>query len=438
MRPSAAAGSSRRPTASSERSPSSRTAKSSPRVTTQEALSSRDTCRTARWTRASARAVTSKNNLPPPTNFAGAAAVAVQPDGKIVVAGTSTPPRTGNVGSEFTLLRYDANGSLDTSFGTGGVTTTVIPEPGHKDWDAVAAALAVLPDGNILVAGSASWTDGANLSSSFALARYTPARRARSDVRQGRDRANSVRQGKRPTRRDRRPAGRQDRRQRIGLRLRPRQRLQHDRARALQAERFARFHLRNRGEGDDRARARLPRWTAGSPEREDRRRRRRRHGTSGARPLRGRTAVSTRPSAITASRRSRGRSSRRRRLPSSRRRTGRSSSTCRARQGRPRRWMRSFASRPADSVDPSFGTAGVALLPSSGSTSLERGDGWKGARRRGNRRVDARAGARRQQLRRPGPSRQDRHECTRRAPDVVLRRPAASPGSTRTRSHAGA
>ena len=114
-----------------------------------------------------------KNNLPSPTNFAGAAAVAVQPGGKIVVAGTSTPPRTGNVGSEFTLLRYNANGSLDTSFGSGGVTTTVIPEPGHKDWDAVAAALAVLPDGDILVAGSASWTDGANLSSSFALARYT-------------------------------------------------------------------------------------------------------------------------------------------------------------------------------------------------------------------------------------------------------------------------
>jgi uncharacterized delta-60 repeat protein len=60
--------------------------------------------------------------------------VAVQPDGKIVVAGTSTPPRTGNVGSEFTLLRYDANGSLDTSFGTAGIVTTVIPEPGHKDW----------------------------------------------------------------------------------------------------------------------------------------------------------------------------------------------------------------------------------------------------------------------------------------------------------------
>lgn len=115
-----------------------------------------------------------KNNLPPPTNFAGATAVAVQPDGKIVVVGTSTPPPTGNVGAEFTILRYDANGSLDSSFGTAGIVTTVVPEPGHKDWDSVASALALLPSGDILVAGSASWSDGDKLSSSFALARYTP------------------------------------------------------------------------------------------------------------------------------------------------------------------------------------------------------------------------------------------------------------------------
>ena len=114
-----------------------------------------------------------ENKPPPPAEFAEAAAVAVQPDGKIVVAGTSTPPPNGNVGAEFTLLRYNANGSLDTSFGTGGIVTTVVPEPGHKDWDAVASALAVRPDGKILVAGSASWTDGANLASSFALVRYT-------------------------------------------------------------------------------------------------------------------------------------------------------------------------------------------------------------------------------------------------------------------------
>ena len=312
-----------------------------------------------------------KNNLPPPTNFAGAAAVAVQPDGKIVVAGTSTPPRTGNVGAELTLLRYDANGSLDTSFGAGGSTTTVIPEPGHKNWDAVAAALAVLPDGDLLVAGSASWTDGANLSSSFALARYTPEGALDLDVRQGRDRANSVRQSKRPTRRDRRPAGRQDRRQRIGLRLGSRQRLQHDRACALQAERFARFHLRNRGEGDDRTRARLSKvdrrlsraarsWSQASTTRSCR-----------CSPATGRTVASTRPSAITASRPSRGRSSRRRRLPFSRRRTGRILLDLPGSTGGTEALDALVRFTSSGRVDPSFGTAGVALLPSSGSTALD-------------------------------------------------------------------
>ena len=259
--------------------------------------------------------------------------------------------------------------------------------------------------------------------------------RARSDVRQGRDRANSVRQGKRPTRRDRRPAGREDRRQRIGLRLRSRQRLQRDRARALQAERFARFHLRNRGEGDDRARARLSRRAPGSPEREDRRRGRRRHGAAGARPLpaNGRLdatfgdhgfatisgpLVASTPPAVFAQK------------------NGAILLDLPGATGGTEAMDALVRFTSSGRVDPSFGTAGVALLPSSGSTSLERGGGWKGARRRRNRRVDARAGARRQQLCRPGPSRQDRLECTRRAPDVVLRHRQHLQAVTRTRSHA--
>lgn len=48
-----------------------------------------------------------------------AAAVAVQPDGKLVVAGTSS-----GVGfsqdSDFALVRYHPDGSLDTGFGGGG------------------------------------------------------------------------------------------------------------------------------------------------------------------------------------------------------------------------------------------------------------------------------------------------------------------------------
>src|SRR5919197_5084906 len=64
------------------------------------------------------------------TDFPGLAAVAssvvVQPDGKIVVAGGAFPLFTflGN----FEVVRYNPNGSLDTSFGNGGIVTTNFPQ----------------------------------------------------------------------------------------------------------------------------------------------------------------------------------------------------------------------------------------------------------------------------------------------------------------------
>src|SRR5262245_15626958 len=48
--------------------------------------------------------------------FAAAASVAVQPDGKLVVAGVTLTFNTTN-SEDFALVRYNANGSLDTSFG---------------------------------------------------------------------------------------------------------------------------------------------------------------------------------------------------------------------------------------------------------------------------------------------------------------------------------
>ncbi len=115
-----------------------------------------------------------ETGLPQTVMFASAAAVAIQPDGEIVVAGTSGPLGT-SVGPEFTLLRYDPDGTLDTSFGIDGIAITVIPEQGHPYSNAEAAALAILPGGGILAAGSATWSDGSKFSSSFALARYTSA-----------------------------------------------------------------------------------------------------------------------------------------------------------------------------------------------------------------------------------------------------------------------
>jgi uncharacterized delta-60 repeat protein len=104
-------------------------------------------------------------------------ALALQPDGKIVVAGGSTYDRTST--NQFTLARFDSNGSLDTSFGTDGSTHTVIPTSLDASWDpwgAGVAALAVLPDGKVLAAGSALWHWGLyEYDGGFVLARYTPA-----------------------------------------------------------------------------------------------------------------------------------------------------------------------------------------------------------------------------------------------------------------------
>ncbi len=85
-------------------------------------------------------------------------AVAVQPDGKIVVAGFAT--RNG-IDGDFALVRYDPDGSLDADFGTGGVVTT---ELGTRADDG--RAVVIQPDGRIVVAGTAG--------EDVALARYLP------------------------------------------------------------------------------------------------------------------------------------------------------------------------------------------------------------------------------------------------------------------------
>ena len=70
-------------------------------------------------------------------------ALLVQPDGRIVAVGS-----TGQGGS-VTLARYETDGTLDATFGVGGVVTATAV--GASSSDAEGAAL--LPDGRILVAG---------------------------------------------------------------------------------------------------------------------------------------------------------------------------------------------------------------------------------------------------------------------------------------------
>jgi uncharacterized delta-60 repeat protein len=103
--------------------------------------------------------------------WAFAAAVALQPDGKLVVTGSSYQGDE-SVLSEFTLARYNPNGSLDASFGSGGITNTPIPEPGAYR-DASAEELAVLPGGKILVAGTSYEHTAAGYLLRSLLARYT-------------------------------------------------------------------------------------------------------------------------------------------------------------------------------------------------------------------------------------------------------------------------
>jgi uncharacterized delta-60 repeat protein len=83
----------------------------------------------------------------PGTTGSGAGSVAIQPDGHLVVAGSADPtPST----SEFALARYANDGSLDTSFGNGGLVTT--PFPGYPYGGA--SQVVVQPDGRIIAAGS--------------------------------------------------------------------------------------------------------------------------------------------------------------------------------------------------------------------------------------------------------------------------------------------
>jgi uncharacterized delta-60 repeat protein len=88
-------------------------------------------------------------------------AVAVQSDGKILVGGTT---EAGASGYDFALVRYNANGSLDTGFGTGGKVTTAFGNGPDK-----AYAIAVQSDGKIVLGGEASFT---TTGYDFALARY--------------------------------------------------------------------------------------------------------------------------------------------------------------------------------------------------------------------------------------------------------------------------
>jgi uncharacterized delta-60 repeat protein len=85
-----------------------------------------------------------------------ATSAALQPDGKLIVAGTYglkdpyVTTLSNYTDRDFGVLRLNANGTADTSFGSGGALTL-----DFRKGEDVATSVALQPDGKILVGGSA-------------------------------------------------------------------------------------------------------------------------------------------------------------------------------------------------------------------------------------------------------------------------------------------
>jgi uncharacterized delta-60 repeat protein len=92
--------------------------------------------------------------------FTATSGLAVQPDGKSVIAGVIGSPGSGTFG----LTRYNADGSLDTAFAGGGVASV-----GFGGDDEQPASVVVLPNGQILEAGTSTLN---GVGSQFAVARF--------------------------------------------------------------------------------------------------------------------------------------------------------------------------------------------------------------------------------------------------------------------------
>jgi uncharacterized delta-60 repeat protein len=100
------------------------------------------------------------------TSNSSAEALALQSDGKIVVAGFT---RNGFNNADFAMARYNPDGSLDTSFGNGGKVITNISNLNEDD---SAASLAIQPADGKIIAGGQARNSGTGLD--VALARYNP------------------------------------------------------------------------------------------------------------------------------------------------------------------------------------------------------------------------------------------------------------------------
>lgn len=101
-------------------------------------------------------------------SYDSAQALVLQADGKIVVAGFMATFKDGELQTQnFALARYNTDGKLDTSFGSDGKVTTDFAGGFNR-----AQSVAIQEDGNIVVAGVMS-VAGSEITD-FGLVRYNP------------------------------------------------------------------------------------------------------------------------------------------------------------------------------------------------------------------------------------------------------------------------
>ena len=98
---------------------------------------------------------------------AAAGAIVIQADGKIIVVGVSGAGPYSEL-NDFALARYNSDGSLDQSFGSGGKVKTHFP--GVDNTGSSATSVALQPDGKLVVGGYRKQSD--RTPHEFALARY--------------------------------------------------------------------------------------------------------------------------------------------------------------------------------------------------------------------------------------------------------------------------
>jgi len=106
------------------------------------------------------------------TNVARCLAIALQPDGKIVLAGTAFRSITSQ-NYDFAAVRLDPDGSVDTGFGTNGLRRVHFAFPGSLN-DAQANSVAIDASGGILLAGVADHGTGGTRNTDMAIARLDP------------------------------------------------------------------------------------------------------------------------------------------------------------------------------------------------------------------------------------------------------------------------